>query len=181
MTGRRVLYALAALVVLIAVVLGLAAMKPATLTLERAIDVHAPPERIFPLIDDLRRWPEWPADADEAKAARAYGPITAGKGATAEWVGTGNAGTGRMEIAESTAPSRVTVVVDFKKPFAAHNVNDFSLERRGDGTRVTWSWRGTNVFVLKVMSVFVSPDRIMGKHFEAGLEALKKRAESVAP
>jgi Polyketide cyclase / dehydrase and lipid transport len=181
MKTRRVVYAFAAFIVLVAAVLGLAAMKPATLTIDRAIDVHAPPERIFPLVDDLRRWPAWPADADEAKAARTYGPTAAGKGATATWAGTGNAGAGRMEITESTPPSHVTVVVDFRKPFVAHNVNDFSLERRADGTRVTWSWRGTNVFILKMMSVFVSPDRMMGKHFEAGLDALKKRAESIAP
>ena len=41
----------------------------------------------------------------------------------------------------------------------------------------TWDFDGTNVFLLKLMSVFVSRDRVMGKHFETGLENLKAAAE----
>jgi len=37
--------------------------------------------------------------------------------------------------------------------------------------------RGTNVYLMKVMSVFMNMDRMMGKHFEAGLENLKRAAE----
>ena len=38
------------LAIAIAVVLALAAIKPNTLTIQRAITVRAPPDRIFPLI-----------------------------------------------------------------------------------------------------------------------------------
>ncbi len=36
---------------------------------------------------------------------------------------------------------------------------------------------GTNVFITKVMSVFVNMDKLMGKHFETGLDNLRKIAE----
>jgi hypothetical protein len=72
----------------------------------------------------------------------------------------------------------VVVAVDFTRPFAAHNVNEYTLVPRGDLTRVTWLWRGRNVFVLRLMSVFTSPDTMMGTHFESGLKALKTKAES---
>jgi hypothetical protein len=36
---------------------------------------------------------------------------------------------------------------------------------------------GTNVFTLKLMSVFLGADRLMGKHFETGLANLKCAAE----
>jgi uncharacterized protein YndB with AHSA1/START domain len=169
---------LALLAGVVAAVLTAAALGPDTMTLERGIDIKAPPERIFPLINDLRRWPEWPTDTEEGKTTRTFGPISSGKGATSQWTGSGSTGSGRMEITESTPPSRVTVVVDFRKPFAAHNINDFTLERRGDSTHVTWSWRGQNVFVLRVMSLFTNMDTMMGSHFESGLRALKKKAES---
>jgi len=168
----------AILAAIVAAVLTAAALGPATITLERGIDIKAPPERIFPLIDDFRRWPEWPTDNEEGKVIRTFGPISSGKGATSQWTGSGSTGSGRMEITESIPPSHVTVVVDFRKPFAAHNINDFTLERRGDSTRVTCSWHGQNVFVLRVMSLFTSADRMMGSHFESGLQALKRRAES---
>jgi len=168
----------AILVGIVATVLTAAVLKPDTMTVERAVDIKASPERIFPFINDLRRWPEWPGDDGQASAARTFGSVSSGKGATSEWTGSGSTGSGRMEVTESVPPSKVVVVVDFRKPFVAHNVNEFTLDRRGDSTHVTWAWRGQNVFILKLMSVFTSADRMMGSHFESGLQALKRRAES---
>jgi hypothetical protein len=147
-----VLILLAVLAGVVAALLTAAARGPDTNTHERGVDIKAPPER---------------------------SPISSGKGATVQWTGSGSTGSGRMEITESVPPSRVTVVADFLKPFAAHNINDFTLERRGDSTHVTWSWRGQNVFVLRVVSLFRSADTLMGSHFESGLQALKRRAESL--
>ncbi len=48
---------------------------------------------------------------------------------------------------------------------------DFLLQRADEADT------GPYVYVLKVMSVFVSMHRIMGKHFETGLEKLKRVAE----
>jgi len=168
----------AILIGIVASVLTAAALKPDTLAVERAVDIKASPEHIFPLIDDLRRWPEWPTDDEQASATRTFGSISRGKGATSEWTGSGSAGSGRMEITDSVPPSKVVVAVDFKKPFVAHNVNEFTLERRRDSTHVTWSWRGQNVFVLKVMSLVTNTETMMGGHFESGLQALKRKAES---
>jgi hypothetical protein len=39
---------------------------------------------------------------------------------------------------------------------------------------------GTNVYAAKLMSVFISMDRMLGKHFEAGVRDLKAAAESQA-
>ena len=94
-----------------------------------------------------------------------------------EWQGSGSTGKGRMLITEAVPNSRVSVAVDFVKPFQAHNINMFTLEPVGDSTKVTWNFEGTNVFVLKLMSVFVTTDRIMGDHFETGLGNLKAAAE----
>lgn len=162
----------------IGAVLVFAATKPPTITIVRSVDIKAPREQIFPLINDLRRWSEWPADDPQSTATKVFGPDSIGKGATAEWSASGSAGAGRMEITESVPPSRVVVAVDFTRPFAAHNVNEYTLVPRGDLTRVTWLWRGQNVFVLRLMSVFTSPDTMMGTHFESGLKALKTKAES---
>jgi hypothetical protein len=46
-------------VVLVAAVLVLAATKPDTFRVARATSIKAPPEKIFPLIDDLNRWSAW--------------------------------------------------------------------------------------------------------------------------
>ncbi len=163
---------------LIAAVLVFAAMKPNTFHLERSITIKAPPEKIFALIDDFHNWSAWePQDTGDAGIQRTYSGPAAGVGAMSEWQGSGSTGKGRMLITESVPNSRVSVAVDFVKPFQAHNINVFTLEPAGDSTNVTWNFEGTNVFVLKLMSVFVSMDRIMGDHFETGLENLKTAAE----
>jgi hypothetical protein len=62
-----------------------------------------------------------------------------------------------MSIIESTPSTRVVVKVDFVKPFVAHNVNEFILEpmvEGGPATKVTWTMRGSNLFVMKVMGNF---------------------------
>jgi uncharacterized protein YndB with AHSA1/START domain len=168
-----------AAVVLAVVVVALAvfvATRPATLRLERSIAIAAPPEKVFALVDDLHRWDEWQA-MDGARPTRTFAGAPSGKGASSEWRGSGAAGAGKMEITESTEPSRIVVAVDFVAPFAAHNVNDFTFAATGNMTQVTWRWQGTNVLAMKVMSLFTSADKMIGSHFERSLANLKALAE----
>jgi uncharacterized protein YndB with AHSA1/START domain len=153
-------------------------MKPDTIHLERSILIKAAPEKIFPLINDLHKWDAW-SEQDQGSAIiqKTFGGAEAGEGAASEWQGSGSSGKGRMLITESVPNKKVSVAVDFVKPFAAHNINVFTLQPAGGSTKVTWNFTGTNVYVLKVMTIFVSMDRIMGKHFETGLENLKAIAE----
>jgi hypothetical protein len=82
-----------------------------------------------------------------------------------------------MTISESKPLRSVTIDVDWRRPFTVRNVNQFTLEPDGTGTRVAWSMYGPNVYLMKVMSVFTDMDRMMGKHFEEGLQNLKTVAE----
>jgi uncharacterized protein YndB with AHSA1/START domain len=164
---------------LIAGVLAFAATKPKTFHLQRSIVIRAAPDKIFALINDLHRWSDWsPQDKDDPNMERSFSGGAAGEGAVSEWRGSGSTGQGRMVITESVPNRKVLVTVDFVKPFEARNINAFTLEPAGDATKVTWDFTGTNVLVLKLMSVFVSMDRVMGRHFETGLENLKSTAEA---
>jgi hypothetical protein len=81
-----------------------------------------------------------------------------------------------MEIVEAS-PQRVSVRVDWRRPFVASNMNEFALAPRGDGTLVTWTLDGENIYVLKLMTLFVGADRLMGSHLGRGLTALKRACE----
>ena len=108
---------------------------------------------------------------------RTYSGAASGEGAVSEWDSTGSAGKGRMSITESVPPRMISVKVDFVKPFEAHNINEFTLEPAGASTNVTWTMHGANLYVMKVMSIFVNMDKAVGKHFENGLNNLKTIAE----
>lgn len=161
----------------VAAILIFAAAKPDTFQIQRSVVVQAQPDKIFPLINDLRNWPRWePQDTDPTMKRTFSGPDS-GVGATSEWSGAGRTGAGRMTISESEPAQSVTIAVDWKRPFTVRNINQFTLMPDGGGTRVMWSMHGPNVYVMKVMSVFTNMDRMMGKHFEEGLAKLKAEAE----
>lgn len=166
------------IVVFIAGVLVFAATKPDAFRVQRATSIKAPPEKIFPHINEFQRWGAWsPYEKKDPAMKRSLSGPPSGKGAVYVWEGNGDVGQGRMEIAEASAPSRVTIKLDFVKPFEAHNIVDFTLEPRGDTTQVTWDMRGPMPFLSKVITVFIDMDRMVGADFEAGLANLKAIAE----
>jgi uncharacterized protein YndB with AHSA1/START domain len=170
-----------AIVIVITGIVLYAHTRPNVIQVTRSITIQAPAEKIFALIDDFHHWPAWaPQDKEDPTIKRIYGGAESGAGAICDWHGTGNAGRGRMTIVESAAPNKVLVKVDFVRPFVAHNVNEFVLDpsEAGTSTKVTWTMRGPNLFLMKVMGVFVNMDRMLGKHFEAGLQNLKIVSES---
>ena len=162
----------------LAAILALAAFKPDEFRVQRSTTINAPAAKVFPLIDDFRRWTAWsPFEKMDPTMRRTYGATTAGKGATYAWQGDGKAGAGRMEIAESTAPSRVGIVLDFEKPIANRARTTFTLSPHGDATLVTWTMESPNRYLVKVMHLFFDAEQIVGDDFARGLADLKAAAE----
>ena len=167
-----------AIVVLIAAFLIYAATKPDTFRVQRAASINAPPEKIFALINDFHSWSSWsPYEKKDPTMKRTLSAATNGKGAVYAWDGNKEIGKGSMVITESSPPSKVTIKLDFVKPFEAHNIVEFTLEPKGDSTNVTWAMHGPNTYLAKVMGIFFSMDRMVGKDFETGLANLKTIAE----
>jgi hypothetical protein len=164
--------------ILIAGVLLFAATKPDIFRVQRAASIKAPPEKIFAFINDFKRWESWsPWEKKDPAMKRSYGATTSGKGAKYAWEGNKDVGQGSMEIAESVPSSKLTLKLDFLKPFEAHNIVDFTLESKGDSTNVTWAMQGDTPYFAKIIHVFINMDRMVGKDFEAGLANLKAAAE----
>jgi carbon monoxide dehydrogenase subunit G len=164
--------------VLIVGVLLSAATRPDSVRIQRSITIGATPQKIFPLINDFHNWGSWaPQDTEGATIKRTYSGSANGEGAISDWSGSGSTGKGRMSITKSVSPTNVSITVDWTKPFQAHNLNEFALEPQGATTKVTWTMQGTNVYMIKVMSLFTNVDHFMGKHFETGLANLKAAAE----
>ena len=165
-------------VVLIGALLAYAATRPDSFRVERAAVIKAPPAKVFALIDDFHQWAGWsPWDKLDPSMKRSHSGAASGKGAVYAWEGNGDVGAGRMEILETTAPSRVLIRLDFIKPFEARNTAEYTLRPEGEATRVTWAMYGPAPFVSKLMQVFVSMDAMIGKDFEQGLANLKALAE----
>jgi hypothetical protein len=170
-TALIIVGVIAALVVLLLVV---AALQPNSYRVERSAEMHAPPDRVFAQLNDFHTWEAWsPWDKIDPNLKRTYSGPESGKGSVYDWEGNKQVGMGRMEITESLPQSKITIKLDFFKPFVAHNTAEFTLEPRGGGTAVTWAMIGQKPFLFKVVCLFMSMDNMVGKDFEKGLANLK--------
>jgi hypothetical protein len=172
----------------IVVIVILASRKPDEFRVSRSLPIQAPPDKIYPLIADLHRWAEWsPYDKKDPAMTRKIGGAPSGPGATYEWDGDKNVGSGRMEILDVVEPSeggpaKVAIKLDMFKPFEGHNLVEFSMvpvrmANGSEGSNVTWAMRGPYAFPAKVMSLFIDMDKMIGADFTAGLASLKSATE----
>lgn len=167
-----------ALAVVIVCILGFAATKPDTFSVRRSAGIGAAPEKIFPMINDLKSWRTWsPWEKKDPGMKRTYSAVTSGKGATYAWEGNSEVGQGGMEITESVPSSKIAMKLDFIKPFEGHNTVEFILEPQDGMTNVTWTMRGPTPYLAKIIHVFFNMDKMVGGDFEVGLANLKAAAE----
>lgn len=165
------------LVLIVAVVCGLALTRPDTFAVERSATIGAPPDKVFERINSLKafnRWSPWVRMEPTVKLS--YSGPEAGVGAGYTWLGD-KTGSGGMTIIESAPPAKVAMKLNFVKPFESENRVDFSVEPAPGGSRVTWKMSGPMPFVSKLFTLFTDMDKMVGPDFEQGLANLKADAE----
>jgi len=163
----------------IAAVLAYAATRPDSFRVERTASIKAPPERIFPLIDSLRAGEKWsPYYRKDPAMKGTYSGPESGAGATFDFAGNKDVGSGRVSITGSSPPNRVTMRLQMFKPLAADNVVEFTLVPRGATTDVTWAMQGRQPYVGKVMGLVLDMDKMIGTDFATGLASLKSLVET---
>ena len=166
------------LAIALAIVLVLAATKPNSFSVQRVTSIKAPADKIFPLINDFHQWGTWsPYENKDPAMKRTFSGAASGNGAVYAWDGNNNVGSGRMEILDASAPSKIVIKLDFFKPFEGHNTAEFTMLPQGDATTLTWRMHGPAPFMSKLMQVFMNLDRMIGKDFEVGLASLKQLTE----
>lgn len=167
-----------AVLAIIVIILGMAAMKPDTFAVKRVASIKAPPEKIAALVTDFHHWASWsPWEHLDPAMKRTFSGAPAGKGAVYEWEGNRQVGKGRMEILDASTPAKTVIKLDFLQPFESHNTTEFTLVPQGEMTQVSWDMTGPMPFISKIMSVFSSMDAMIGKDFEQGLANMKAAAE----
>ena len=143
----------------------------------REATIAAPRATVYGLLADFHRWPEWsPWEELDPNMRRTLSGAQSGTGAVYEWEGNRKAGAGRMEITNAESPSRVQINLQFLKPFKVTNTAIFELTERDGGTHVTWRMVGKKTFLTRVMEIFSSMDKMIGRDFEKGLVQLNEAA-----
>jgi carbon monoxide dehydrogenase subunit G len=166
------------LVIAVCLLLVFAATRPGTFHVERTTAIKAPPEKIFPMINNFHSWAAWsPYESLDPAMKKSFSGADSGPGAVYEWEGNSRAGKGRTEIVESIPASKIKLKLDMIKPIEGHNDVEFTLQPKGDTTNVTWGMSGHSSLMVKVVGIFMNMDRAVGSDFEKGLSNLKTIAE----
>ena len=165
-------------VVLVTGLLIYAATKPDAMRVQRTAGIKVPAEKIFALINDFNNWRAWsPYEAKDPAMQREITGAASGKGAIYAWEGNNQVGKGRMEILESTGPSKIIIGLEFFRPMENTGTATFTLTPQGDGTEVTWTMDSPAPYTSKVMGIVFNLDKMIGGDFEVGLANLKSLAE----
>ncbi len=175
-TLKKVLLGAIGIIILFAVI-GL--FLPSQTHVERSITINAPPDKVFPLINNFRefnRWSPW-AERDPNTEYRFEGPV-AGVGAKMFWASENpQVGSGSNEIIESIANSRITTALDFGEMGTANAV--FTLEPVEQGTQVTWGFDVEHGVNITNRYFGLMMDKWVGADYVAGLANLKTLVESL--
>ncbi len=144
----------------------------------RSVAIAAPAATVFPLVADLRRFPEWsPWFATDPDIVLIYTGPTDGVGQTVSWESRlPTVGSGRETITASRPDSSVAMTIEFADQGTAEAW--FELTAEGATTRVVWGFRtdlGLNP-VNRYSGLWI--DGIVGPDFERGLARLKAVAEA---
>ncbi len=156
-------------------VLGGLLLSP-TFTVTRTVQVKAPPEKVYGLVADPRRWKEWSIwnTRDPAMSITYSGPPT-GAGAAWEWKSKSQ-GDGKMTFTAAEPAQRVAFDLYFPD-FGTTSKGELRFTASEGGTGVAWTMNGNmgRNPLFRWMTLFA--DRMVGKDFDEGLAQLKALAE----
>lgn len=160
-------------------VLGLIGLVlPGHFHVERSAVIAAKPAAIYPMIGDLRAWPQWGVWFKRDPAMQiTYSASTTGVGDWSQWTSK-TEGSGKMTISTSQAPEDFEYHMEF---------TDMGMTSRGtlrltDGpagtTRVTMTMRGDlgHSPLNRWFGLFM--DKMVGPDFDEGLANLRKISEA---
>jgi uncharacterized protein YndB with AHSA1/START domain len=163
---------------IIAVILLVAAFKPAEFRIVRSATLAASPAVIFPLINDFHQWKAWsPWEKMDPDAKSTFDGPPAGAGASLAWDGNKKVGAGRMTIEESRPVQYIRIRLEFYKPMPGTSTAEFILQPQAGHTTVTWSTSGKSNFIGRVFCLFLNMDKMIGGNMEQGFSGIKRLAE----
>jgi len=166
----RVLLTLLILLVLIGLLL------PPSAEVERSIVIDAPPERIFPQLNDMRAFNAWSPWGGDADTEYEFSGPEQGVGSRMTWQsGSAQAGYGAQEIVASEPTQRVEMRLEFGDK--GGGTASFVLEPQGGSTLLRWRFRTEFGWDLFNRYVGLMLDSLIGTSYEKGLKALKTRIE----
>lgn len=153
-------------------------LLPAQYQASRTIEIKAPAEQVFELVNNPRKSESWsPWIASDPSTKIKYNEIPAGKGAGYTWSGE-KSGDGKATISESVPNEKIVMLLDFQQQGVATAV--WSFQPGESSVKTTWALHGDAGMNPLARYVGLMINSLVGPMFEDGLTRLKKIAEGQA-
>jgi uncharacterized protein YndB with AHSA1/START domain len=156
---------------------GGAYVLPGEARVERSVEIAAPPAKVFALVGDLRRVPEWsPWVETDPATTFSFEGTEQGVGQVMRWASNNPlVGSGRETVADFVPGERLGTEIDYGEFGTA--TSTFTLAPSGSGTKLTRS------FVTALPGVVdrwagLMIDGSVGAEYEKGLARLRALAEA---
>ncbi len=92
--------------------------RPDEFTVIRSVKISAPPEKVFPHVNELKKWDAWsPWAKIDPNCKMTYAGPPAGVDASYSWAGNNKVGEGRLTVTESLPSNLIRLRLEFLKPF----------------------------------------------------------------
>jgi uncharacterized protein YndB with AHSA1/START domain len=171
---KSIVYIIVAITV---VFYGGAYLLPSEAQVERSVEIAAPPEKVFAIVGDLRRVPDWSpwVDLDPKTTFTFEGPEQGGVGQVMRWSSNNPlVGTGTQKVTALESNARIETETDYGEFGTSQAV--VSLAPSAAGTTVTWSFRSPLPGVVDRWAG-LAIDSSVGAEYEKGLAKLRSLIE----
>ncbi|MBX9767246.1 MAG: SRPBCC family protein [Bdellovibrionales bacterium] len=163
----------------ILLILAVAAVKSPDYVVSRSVFINAPAEKIFPYLNNQRlaeKWGSWMEMDPDSKMS--YSGPDEGVGAKGSWTGGKKMGTGSATIVNTVPNERVDIKLEYTEPMDMVQDSEYLITPEGTGSKVSWTVRGKNNLLGRLMCLFADIDKMIGPMFEKGLSNLKTLIET---
>ena len=188
----KIAIVLPTILVIVLSLLGFAASRPVTYTVERSHIIDAPPAAVFEQVVDFHKWGTWSpwAQLDPNMKTTCEGDPGA-VGSFYEWQGNAKVGHVKITLVEVHPPQNLKIKFEFLRPFPKrmrrlkrHALSTgetvFTFEAAGNGTKVTWTLNGNKSLFGNACAQLMNLDKMIGADFEKGLAQLETVASAGA-
>lgn len=173
----KIVKALLVLVLVLAavVLLGGLLISP-KFSVARSASIAAPPEAVYELVADPRRWKEWSVwNRRDPQMAMTYSGAASGAGAVWAWK-SASEGEGQMTFTQAEPGRRIAYELFFPD-FGTTSTGALTLAAEDGGTKITWTVAGDMGGNPMMHWMALAMNSLVGKDFDAGLANLKTLAE----
>ena len=168
------------LVAVVIVIVGGAYILPGEAKVDRAMVINVPPEKVFAIAGDMKRFNEWsPWYALDPKTTYTFEGSAGAVGQKMTWASNDpNVGKGSQTITEIAANERIVTELDMGEMGKA--MSTIALAAVDGGTSVTWEFKaGLSGVMERWMGLLYN--KWVGGDYEKGLSNLKVLAEKESP